>query len=84
MDLYPRILEHGCRTPCQLSVTFVDNPDKHYPVDFCEYDSDGKPTGNRLDILRNVCYRFTVDKTAEFTVDLLPYGVEDLNPDFGI
>ena len=80
----PEYLNTGAGTPCQLSVTFVDNPDKHYPADFCEYDSDGKPTGNRLDILRSVCYRFTVDKTAEFTVDLLPYGVEDLNPDFGI
>lgn len=80
----PEYLNKEAGTPCRLSVTFTDNTDKQYTVDFCQYDSGGNPTGNRLDILRNVCYRFTVDKTAEFAVDLVPYGVKDLNPDFGI
>lgn len=68
---------------CQLYVTFTDNTDKQYTVVFREY-SNGKPTGGWLDILRNCCYRFTVDKTAEFEVDLIPYGVVELEPGFGI
>lgn len=80
----PEYLNKEAGTPCRLSVTFADNTDKQYTVEFCQYDIGGNPTGNRLDILRNVCYRFTVDKTAEFTVDLVPYGVKDLNPGFGI
>lgn len=68
---------------CQLYVTFADNTDKQYTVVFREY-SNGKPAGNWLDILRNCCYRFTVDKTAEFEVDLIPYGVIELEPGFGI
>lgn len=66
-----------------LSLTFADNTDKHYTIDFREY-SDGKPAGDWFDILRNCCYRFTVDKTAEFSVDLIPYGVIELEPGFGI
>lgn len=73
----------GSAPHSQLSLTFADNTDKHYTVDFREY-SDGKPAGSWLDILRNCCYRFTVDKTAEFTVDLIPYGVIELDPGFGI
>lgn len=79
----PEYENTGAGPRCQLSVTFADNPDKHYTVDFREY-SGGKPTGDWLDILRNCCYRFTVDKTAEFTVDLIPYGVVELDPGFGI
>lgn len=70
-------------TPCRLSVTFTDNEGMTYPVEFCEYEN-GKATDTRFDILRNVCYRFTVDKQTEFTVDVVPYGEKWLNPVFGL
>lgn len=80
----PEYNNTGAGPNCRLSVTFADNTDRHYTVYFREY-IDGNPTGGWLDILRNCCYRFTVDKKdAEFEVDLSPYGVVDLNPDFGI
>lgn len=79
----PEYRNTGTDRHCRLSVTFADNADKQYAIDFREYSS-GKPSGAWLDILRNCCYRFTVDKTAEFEVDLIPYGVVELDPGFGI
>lgn len=80
----PEYLNKGdAAAPCSLSVTFADNLSRSYPVEFCEY-VDGKATATRFDILRNVCYRFTVDKQAEFTVDLIPYGEKWLEPVFGL
>lgn len=79
----PEYRNTGTDRHCRLSVTFADNTDKQYTIDFREY-SNGKPSGGWLDILRNCCYRFTVDKTAEFEVDLIPYGVIWLDPSFGI
>ena len=79
----PEYRNTGTGPYCQLYVTFTDNTDKQYTVDFREYSS-GKPAGGWLDILRNCCYHFTVDKTAKFEVDLIPYGVVELYPGFGI
>lgn len=79
----PEYRNTGTDRHCWLSVTFADNTDKQYTIDFREY-SNGKPVGAWLDILRNSCYRFTVDKTAGFEVDLIPYGVIWLDPGFGI
>lgn len=70
-------------SPCRLAITFADNSDKQYTIDFCRYEN-GQPTDARLDILRNVCYSFTIDKTPEFSVDLIPYGEIELDPVFGI
>lgn len=79
----PEYRNTGIDRRCWLSVTFADNTDKQYTIDFREY-SNGKPVGAWFDILRNCCYRFTVDKTAEFEVDMIPYGVIWLDPGFGI
>lgn len=79
----PEYRNTGDGNHCRLTITFTDNSERHYTVDFEEY-SGGKPTGNLFDILRNCCYRFTVDKTPDFRVDVVPYGVSWLDPEFGL
>lgn len=69
--------------PCRLIVTFADNTERQFTIRFATY-TDGVPTDESLDVLRNVLYRFTVSKSEQFEVTLKPYGVVDLNPDFGL
>lgn len=68
---------------CRLSVTFADDTEQQYTVDFREYQ-EGKPEGDWFDILRNCCYRFTVDKKPGFEVDVRTYGESWLDPVFGL
>lgn len=69
--------------PCRITVTFADNKKVSYPIDFCKY-SNGKPTTDRFDILRNTYYQFIVDRKAGFIVDVIPYSSVPLEPEFGL
>lgn len=79
----PEYRNTGTDPRCRLSVTFADNPDRTFTIDFCEY-RNGVSTNEWFDILRNCCYHFTVDKTPEFEVDVIPYGEKWLDPVFGL
>lgn len=79
----PEYRNTGTDRHCRLFLTFTNNIDRQYTIDFREYDN-GKPTGAWFDILRNYCYRFTVNKTPEFEVEVASYGETWLDPVFGL
>lgn len=71
-------------SPCRLLVAFADNPARVYTVEFKEYVG-GRPSATQLDVLRNMLYRFTVNKTyTGFEVEVEPYTPWTLDPEFGL
>lgn len=63
----------------RLMIEYEDR--EPYFIEFLDAEKKG------IDILRNYWYRFIVNKTndqIEVHVDVLPYSVKELNPDYGL
>lgn len=82
----PEFRNIGADEPCSINVTFDYDETEVNTISFCMYDNNGKPTSERLDVLRNCIYRFTVGKTThdEFIVDVMPFTGVELPPEYGI